>query len=112
MSKPASRANVTDRRTLSRSCVRPSASSTCGTIDCTPNDTRFTPASRYAANNAVDTVSGLHSTVTSAPGARTTAERTDTSSSAGSNDGVPPPKNTDVADVNDAHSTSNTHAAA
>ena len=31
------------RTTLAGSCVRPSAASTWGTIDCTPNESRFTP---------------------------------------------------------------------
>src|SRR6267378_2426427 len=54
VSKPTSRARATERRTLFGSWVRPSASSTCGTIDCTPSETRVTPAARYAANNSLE----------------------------------------------------------
>ena len=43
------------------------------------------------------TVSGLHSTVTSASGRRRTADRMATSNSARSSEGVPPPKKTLVA---------------
>ena len=43
------------------------------------------------------TVSGLHSTVTSAPGASGIAASTRIRPSAGTSDGVPPPKNTLVA---------------
>ena len=42
-------------------------------------------------------MSGLHSTVTSQSAARGTASRIPTNSSAGSSDGVPPPKKTLVA---------------
>ena len=38
--------------TLAGSCVRPSAASTCGTIDCTPKLSRFTPPPRYARSSA------------------------------------------------------------
>ena len=63
-------------------------------IDCTPNDTRFTPAARYARSLARSTESGLHSTVTSASAARGIASRIRVSAAASSSDGVPPPKNT------------------
>ena len=36
----------TARSTASRPCSRPSEASTCGTVDCTPNEMRVTPASR------------------------------------------------------------------
>ena len=58
---------------------------------------RVTPAARYVASRSSVTSSGLHSTVTSAPGARGMASSTETNRSAGSRDGVPPPKKTDVA---------------
>ena len=66
-SKPAARASATARRTFAGSCVRPSPARTCGTIDCTPKLSRSTPARRYASSLAASTLSGLHSTVTSAP---------------------------------------------
>ena len=56
--------------------VRPSAASTCGTIDWTPIETRFTPAPTNVSNIASVTSSGLHSTVTSAPGASGMARST------------------------------------
>ena len=94
-------AGLADQRDRARHRVRvvlrPSAASTCGAIDCTPSEIRVTPPARYAASSAGVTVSGLHSTVTSAPSARGIASRTATSSSAGSSDGVPPPKKTEVA---------------
>ena len=43
-SMPASRAHATARATFSGSWVRPSSASTWARIDCTPSDTRFTPA--------------------------------------------------------------------
>ena len=46
-SNPASRAHCTARSTPAGSWVRPSSASTWGCIDCTPNDSRFTPALRY-----------------------------------------------------------------
>jgi hypothetical protein len=57
-------------------------------------------------------VSGLHSTVTSAPGARSMASRIDASRSARSSDGVPPPKKTLVAGGSVAPRSSPTHASA
>ena len=93
-SMPAARAPSTARATLSGSWVRPSAASTCARIDCTPNDTRFTPAARYARSLSRSTESGLHSTVTSASSARGMASRIRVSAAASSSDGVPPPKNT------------------
>ena len=46
MVKPAARASSTDRSTLARSWVRPSACSTWAEVDCTPKDSRFTPPAR------------------------------------------------------------------
>ena len=43
-----------------------------GTIDWAPKDSLVTPAACQAASLAAETVSGLHSTVTSAPGAMPT----------------------------------------
>src|SRR3954469_18312408 len=80
-------------------------------MDCTPNDKRLTPAARKAASNGSVTVSGLHSTVTSQPSARSTDSRIDTSSSDGSNEGVPPPKNTLVAEGRAAPASSARQAA-
>ncbi len=94
---PTARAAATARSTLAGSWVRPSAASTCGTIDCTPIDTRLTPAATYVSNSDSVTSSGLHSTVTSAPGARGIARSTAASPSAGTSDGVPPPTKTLVA---------------
>jgi hypothetical protein len=107
------RAEFTDVMTFAGSCVRPSDASTCGTIDCTPKLNRFTPPRRYARRRAGVTVSGLHSTVTSAPGDRSMWSSTLISASAGTSDGVPPPKNTLVADgmpSRRARSRSATHA--
>ena len=60
----------TARSTFAGSCVRPSAASTCGDIDCTPMLTRLTPPDRYVRNISTVTSSGLHSTVTSASSRR------------------------------------------
>ncbi len=96
-SMPASSAHPTARSTLAGSWVRPSAASTWARIDCTPNDTRLTPAAAYRRNLVASTESGLHSTVTSAPAARGMTSRIDVNALASSSDGVPPPKNTLVA---------------
>ncbi len=108
---PASRAQPTARSTFAGSWVRPSASNTCARIDCTPNETRFTPARAYSRSLAASTESGLHSTVTSAASARGIASRIDVSARASSSDGVPPPKNTRVASGNARRSMSVMHPA-
>ena len=94
-------ASSTARLTDQGSCWRPSDASTWGTIDWAPNESLVTPLALYAASLAAVTVSGLHSTVTSAPPAIPrcdgAASRMLPSSSAGRSDGVPPPKKTDVA---------------
>jgi hypothetical protein len=56
--------------------------------------TRFTPADAYVCINSTVTSSGLHSTVTSAPGANGMVVSTAANSSAGTRVGVPPPTNT------------------
>src|SRR5713101_4172028 len=73
VSNPASRAHPTARTTDRTPCCRPNDANTCGTIDCTPNETRVPPARRYETSEDGDTLSGLHSTVTSAPGASRTS---------------------------------------
>src|SRR5713101_1812603 len=97
VSNPASRAHPTARTTDRTPCCRPNDANTCGTIDCTPNETRVPPARRYETSEDGDTLSGLHSTVTSAPGASRTSPSRDTSKPEGTSDGVPPPKKTEVA---------------
>ena len=77
--------------------MRPRAASTWAEVDCTPNDRRFTPPARYVSTSSGVTLSGLHSTVTSASGVRGTRASTATSSAAGTIDGVPPPTKIDVA---------------
>jgi hypothetical protein len=94
---PAEPAAATARSTFAGSWVRPSDASTCGTIDCTPMDTRFTPAPTYVSRSSTVTSSGLHSTVTSAPAASGTARSTSARPAAGTSVGVPPPTNTLVA---------------
>jgi hypothetical protein len=72
--------------------------STCGTADCTPNETRVKPPSRSSASESGVTLSGFASVVTSTPGTRPNVEsraRSIRSRSAdGSWVGVPPPTNT------------------
>src|SRR6478735_5255057 len=97
-SSPASRAAATAVRTLSGSCVRSRAARTCGTADCMPMERRVTPDAASSAATADVTVSGLASTVISAPSATPKVSRTPASmrarSPGGSSVGVPPPKNT------------------
>ena len=57
--KPASPASATARATWVVPWRRPRLSSTWGTMDCTPNDTRFTPARRHAAKRARAGVLGV-----------------------------------------------------
>ena len=91
---PAARAASTARSTLRGSCERPSAPSTCGTIDCTPIDTRLTPAAANVSNIVTVTSSGLHSTVISASGVTGIDCSTAARPSGGTSVGVPPPTNT------------------
>ena len=88
---PASPARDSAEATCVVPWRRPRLSRTWGTMDCTPNDTRVTPAWRQRAKRGAEASSGLHSAVTSASGARTTASRIVPSSSPGRRDGVPPP---------------------
>ncbi len=86
-----------DRR--ARSCgtawVRCIHSSTAGSNDCAPSETRFTPAPTHAAASSGVTSSGFASMVISAPAASATRSRTSSTTSttpAPSRDGVPPPR--------------------
>src|ERR671912_512393 len=89
--RPTARTASTARSTLAGSCVRPSEARTWGTIDCTPMETRSTPAAAYVSISVGVTSSGLHSTVTSAPGASGIARSTSARPSAGTSVGLPPP---------------------
>ena len=66
---PAARTASTAGATCSAVWVRCIHRRTDGSNDCTPSDTRFTPAARQAAAAAGVTSSGLASSVTSAPAA-------------------------------------------
>ena len=70
-------------------------------MDWAPKESLVTPLALYCVSFSSEIVSGLHSTVTSAPSAIPTPSRIASMSrarnSAGRSDGVPPPKNTEVA---------------
>ena len=73
----------------------PSLWSTEGSKDCTPIETRFTPASRQAAARAASADSGFASIVTSAPRGSPSARAASTTraiAEASQSDGVPPPR--------------------
>ena len=67
LSKPAARAVSKAQRARSASCRRSRNASSPGSSDCTPIDSRFTPAARYAASRSGRTDSGFASSVISAP---------------------------------------------
>ena len=75
---------------------RPSFASTPGSNDCTPMETRFTPASRQAASRAGSQDSGFTSSVISSAAGRRTgraaAAITSATSAGSQSDGVPPPR--------------------
>src|SRR4029453_1899362 len=95
---PAARRVATAASTLAASWTRPRAASTRSSKLWAPIETLATPAPTSPAAIAASTVSGLASTVTSAPGATGSSSRSRAStrarSSAGSRVGVPPPTNT------------------
>ncbi len=76
-------------------CRRPSLRSTSGSKDCTPIETRVTPAARQAAARPASADSGLASSVTSAPGGSPSARAASTTramAEGSQSDGVPPPR--------------------
>ncbi len=76
--------------------VRSRAARTCGFADCIPNEIRLNPTSKYRVNFSAVTESGFASKVISQsavnPLRALMAAMTRPKSSAGSNEGVPPPK--------------------
>ncbi len=86
----------TARSAASGEWRRPSFASTPGSNDCTPTETRFTPAARQARSRAGSHDSGFTSSVTSAsvgsPNRARTAAITAPISSGAQSDGVPPPR--------------------
>jgi hypothetical protein len=94
--KPADRASNTASRARSAECIRPSRFNSASRNDWTPKLTRLTPAARNPLIRSDVDVSGLVSSVTSAPSVTLNASRQAAISrfiSTGSkSDGVPPPK--------------------
>ena len=88
----------TARRTLAGSWVRPSAASTCGTIDCTPRlDAVHAGGAVGRQQRRRSRCRGCTRPSPRRPAPAAMASSTASSPSAGTSDGVPPPKNTLVA---------------
>lgn len=90
--KPARRAAAKTARACRAVWGRPSVFSWLSRADCTPKEMRFTPASRKPHRVCSVTVSGLASSVISAPGAGAAAAMSRAASAGESRLGVPPPK--------------------
>jgi hypothetical protein len=92
-------AMATARRASAAEWLRPRKFSAASSKDCTPSDSRFTPAFAKAANLSASASVGLASSVTSTAPSVGQSRRTPSMirrTQAGCiSDGVPPPKNTE-----------------
>ena len=90
--EPACTAIPSARRLCAAVWRRPRRARLSSRAVCMPSERRFTPARRNAANRSGVTVSGLASSVISAPGAGPAARMRRAACAGVSSEGVPPPK--------------------